>query len=708
MIGQLVDGKYELLELIGEGGMGAVYEARHASTGALVAVKLIHADFLDKDDVMVARFEREARAAALIATKYIVQVTDAGRDDALGQPYMAMELLRGESLLHILHRLGPLSPELVVKIGAQVCLGLEKAHAAGVVHRDIKPANLFLARGTEEGDEIVCKLLDFGVAKLKMEQAASTENVALTRTGSMLGSPLYMSPEQARGLKTIDARADIFSLGVVLYQLLCGRTPNHEVEGLGELIINICSDEARPVRSQAPWVPERIAAAVHGALQIAPKARYQTAGDMLEALRKSIDAAPGEEPFVIRDEMLQSAEIADDDTHQEPENLEATMALDTESPAAAAALPQKPQAPPAIKRTLPLPTHAAPPVGAATPLAALEGGGTLALDAAQLAALEAAPLAGAAGPAAGKPVGRASFPDPEGDDDLAATMALDSSGLVPPAAGGASDQPGDGEAPSSSGAMELPRPAKAYRPTPPAEPNRARKSDKGSNLAIMAGIGLGVAAGGVGLFFLLRGTGPTTTTTSPHTSSAPVARTSASAPRATASDLERRVSSCIAGTVSACEALATGCSTAASDAAQADARALASDALDGACHDGKAAACDALASLCRCSWREACAKDGASPAASGSASATTSGTKVTIVQPVPGMTATVDGLRVDIVEGAITLAGAPGDKRLVALSLQGSSKTWEVTIGKDGTTQPASIGPLPLGTAPAPSIRPTR
>jgi len=285
MIDQVLDGKYQVARLIGEGGMGAVYEATRKEDDERVAVKVINDDAVAKDEVLVTRFEREALAASKILSPHIVEIFDAGHDPQTGHPYMVMEMLDGENALQVLNRLGPLPPQLAIRIGIQTCEGLARAHEAGVVHRDIKPANLFLA---DKGDEVVVKLLDFGVAKFKMDQASESQNQSLTRTGSMLGSPMYMSPEQARGLKTIDHRADIWSLGIVMYQLLLGKIPHEDIDGLGELIITICSEPPSPVDELAPWVPAKLAEVVSGALKLASDQRYQSADEMAEALKSCL------------------------------------------------------------------------------------------------------------------------------------------------------------------------------------------------------------------------------------------------------------------------------------------------------------------------------------------------------------------------------------------------------------------------------------
>ncbi len=279
--GAVIGGKYRIERALGAGAMGAVFTATHVGTGRKVAVKVVTGELARED--LVARFQREARAAGVIETQHITQVMDTGVDDASGLPYLVMELLNGEDLQQLLKRMGPIAPELALRIVAQACLGLQKAHEANVVHRDIKPANLFLAR--RDAGEIIVKLLDFGIAKVVMDHAQETDSASMTRTGSMLGSPLYMSPEQARGVKDIDQRADIWSLGIVLYQALSGKTPYHHITALGELIIAICSVPPRPIQEIAPWVPREVAAIVHWALRIDRNERFQSAQAMFQAVR---------------------------------------------------------------------------------------------------------------------------------------------------------------------------------------------------------------------------------------------------------------------------------------------------------------------------------------------------------------------------------------------------------------------------------------
>jgi len=282
VIDEILNGKYRLVRQMGAGGMGAVYEAQEIPSSRHVAIKVISTGDETRDRALVGRFHREAKATMSIDTDHIVRVFDTGNDAASGQPFMVMEYLVGEDLAQAFKRLGPLPPDTATRIVAHATFGLEKAHAARVVHRDIKPANLFLAE--KEGGGLIVKVLDFGIAKIKMDQANISDSKSLTRTGSMVGSPLYMSPEQARGSKSIDHRADIWSMGVVLYQALSGRTPNQDIEALGELIIAICSELPRPVQELAPWVAPELATIVHRALRFEPADRFQTADEMLAAL----------------------------------------------------------------------------------------------------------------------------------------------------------------------------------------------------------------------------------------------------------------------------------------------------------------------------------------------------------------------------------------------------------------------------------------
>ena len=283
-----IDNKYRLLRELGQGGMGSVYEAEHIGVGRRVAVKLLHKTVVDADPKNLGRLQREARLAGTLESPHIAQVSDVGVDSASGSPYLVLEYLEGMDLDQVLRVRGRLPLSLSLRIAAQTCVGLRRAHEAGIIHRDIKPANLFLSQRDED---IVVKILDFGIAKPAADQLANMEQAALTRTGTLIGSPLYMSPEQARGLKTIDQRADLWSLGVVLFNMLAGQTPNHEVDALGELILVICSTVSPSVRDYEPSVPMNVAEMVQRALAILPEHRFANAAEMYDALIGALDTS---------------------------------------------------------------------------------------------------------------------------------------------------------------------------------------------------------------------------------------------------------------------------------------------------------------------------------------------------------------------------------------------------------------------------------
>ncbi|KYF71953.1 hypothetical protein BE15_27180 [Sorangium cellulosum] len=277
--------------------MGAVYEAEHVDTGERVALKCIDGSLVAPGKNSLVRFQREAKAMSAVDTEHMVRVLDAGTDPERKVPYMVMELLDGEDLQHLLDRVGSLEPDTALRIAAQVCLGLQKAHEARVVHRDIKPANLFLARRGE--GEIVVKILDFGIAKIKPEPSHGGPTTGLTRTGGILGSPLYMSPEQARGISDIDYRTDLWSLGMVLYFALAGKLPHEHISAFGDLIMAICSQAPAPIQALAPWVEPEVAAVVHGALRLDTRERFPTAAAMLDAIRPLLP-----DGFALRDDLL--------------------------------------------------------------------------------------------------------------------------------------------------------------------------------------------------------------------------------------------------------------------------------------------------------------------------------------------------------------------------------------------------------------------
>ena len=278
--------------------MGAVYEARHTGTGRRVAVKVITGD-LGKDPELAARFELEARAAGAIESEHIAQVLDVGRDEERAAPFLVMEYLVGEDLGHVFERLGPLPPDLVLRIGVQACIGLGMAHAQGIVHRDIKPANMFLAE--RDSGELRVKIVDFGIAKvqgggLDIPQTKSP----LTRMGTFLGSPLYMSPEQTRGTAgALDHRTDLWSLGIVLYQALAGRTPFHDITSIGDFVVAVRTTEVPPIRAYAPWTDPAVARAIERCLIIDRDSRYQSAAELRAALEAFLPGSAAIRPEMV-------------------------------------------------------------------------------------------------------------------------------------------------------------------------------------------------------------------------------------------------------------------------------------------------------------------------------------------------------------------------------------------------------------------------
>jgi serine/threonine-protein kinase len=271
--GFIISGKYELIAPLGEGGMGIVWRALHVGLGREVAVKLIHHDVLDANSI--ERFLREARNAAAVRHPNVLDVTDVGRTDR-GEPYLVMELLDGESLGARLSR-GPMSVTEVVSIGAGILRGLAAVHTAGLLHRDLKPDNVFLA---QIAGETVVKLVDFGISKNVEDPAARAK---LTQTGTIVGTPHYMSVEQLCGARDIDARSDLFSVGVILYEALARQLP-HDGDSLTAVIAAKLEREPDALAVLRPDIPSALCAVVDRALARKRERRFTTAGQMRDAL----------------------------------------------------------------------------------------------------------------------------------------------------------------------------------------------------------------------------------------------------------------------------------------------------------------------------------------------------------------------------------------------------------------------------------------
>ena len=218
LIGTVVADKYELLSVLGVGGMSTIYKARHKYMGRLTAVKLLH-PYLTADPSMFQRFQYEAKAASNLNHPNVVGIHDFGITDG-GTAYLVMDYLEGEDLSSILERESLLPEAQAREIFRQACAGLDHAHSKGVIHRDLKPSNLFLC--PEDGGNFLVKLVDFGIAKITDNTSEKSQN--LTRTGEVFGSPLYMSPEQCSG-KPLDPRSDLYSFGCLMYEVLTGRRP---------------------------------------------------------------------------------------------------------------------------------------------------------------------------------------------------------------------------------------------------------------------------------------------------------------------------------------------------------------------------------------------------------------------------------------------------------------------------------------------------
>jgi eukaryotic-like serine/threonine-protein kinase len=277
--GDVIAGKYRVERTLGRGGMGVVLAAEDITLRRKVAVKLILPEAVSRAGA-TERFLREARSAAAIQSEHVARVIDISTLDT-GAPYMVMEYLTGTDLGHVLRERGPLPIEEAVDYVLQACEAIAEAHSLGIIHRDLKPANLFLT-ARADGSSLV-KVLDFGLAKAIRPDAPSAMELSLTATGTTLGSPHYMSPEQVRNLKTIDNRTDIWALGVILYQLVTGRRP-FEDESLGGLFIMIGSESPTPIRSWLMELPPHLETVIMRCLEKDLAVRTQTVAEFARGL----------------------------------------------------------------------------------------------------------------------------------------------------------------------------------------------------------------------------------------------------------------------------------------------------------------------------------------------------------------------------------------------------------------------------------------
>ncbi|MBX3187886.1 MAG: serine/threonine protein kinase [Labilithrix sp.] len=275
-VGQVISSKYKLLRLLGDGGMGSVYEAEHLRLGTHVAIKVLHPD-LARRSGLVERFLQEARVSAQIRSPHVVHVTDV-ESTPDGIAYLVMELLQGEPLSNVERREGTLSVLMACDYTRQILEALEAAHALGVIHRDLKPDNVFV---TFQGGKPVLKLIDFGIAKLKQSADQPTKN--LTVAGMLMGTPEYMAPEQAYAADKVDVRADLYAVGVMMYEMLSGKTPASG-DDPRVVVLKVERGEVIPLVHVAPNVPPEVAGLVHRAMAPRPEMRFASATDMRLAL----------------------------------------------------------------------------------------------------------------------------------------------------------------------------------------------------------------------------------------------------------------------------------------------------------------------------------------------------------------------------------------------------------------------------------------
>lgn len=278
-IGSLIAGKYRVTRQLGTGGMGAVFKAENVAIGRTVAVKLLHPHLAD-DETSLARFQREARAAASVAHRHIVEVLDMGIESP-GNPYLVMEYVRGRGLEDTLKHEGRLDVTQSARIAGDILSALAAVHAQGIVHRDLKPENILLTSRDRRNDFV--KVLDFGVAALVEEVERIHRSRDLTPSGRVMGSPHYTSPEQLRGVTTKDPRVDLWSVGILLYQMLAGVRPFAATK-LDELCHQILEDDPPPLASHGISVGPELEAIVRRALEKNPERRFESALEMHLAL----------------------------------------------------------------------------------------------------------------------------------------------------------------------------------------------------------------------------------------------------------------------------------------------------------------------------------------------------------------------------------------------------------------------------------------
>ncbi len=283
LVGVTLSGRYLVTRKVGQGGMGAVYEATHTLINKRVAVKVLLEKYARRDAI-VARLKQEAQLASSLENEHIITITDFGHTDD-GRTFVVMEFLEGESLAECLARETKLAEQRVLRIATQAASALAAAHAKGIVHRDIKPENLFLLR---RKDQDFVKVVDFGISKSLRSSSEEEEQPRLTQTGMVLGTPLYMSPEQARGDENLDARVDIYAVGVIMYEATTGRVPFAGTNYLS-VISQVLNEDPTPLREIRPEISEEFEAIVMRAMAKDRDQRYASANDMLTDLNALLE-----------------------------------------------------------------------------------------------------------------------------------------------------------------------------------------------------------------------------------------------------------------------------------------------------------------------------------------------------------------------------------------------------------------------------------
>ncbi|HWM84821.1 MAG TPA: serine/threonine-protein kinase [Kofleriaceae bacterium] len=273
LVGTVLEHRYEIIRKIGQGGMGAVYEATHKLIGKRMAVKVLLDKYAQKDPI-VARLEQEARLASQIGHTNIIDITDIGQTED-GRTFVVMEFLEGESLGALIARSGRLDTRRAIGIARQVASALSAAHEKEIVHRDIKPENIFLLR---RGEDDFVKVVDFGISK-SIRPESGDESPRLTQTGMVLGTPLYMSPEQARGDEQLDHRIDVYALGVILYEMVTAEVPFRGTNYLN-ILSQVLSEEATPPSQLNPEVSADLEAVILKTMEKDRDERYQTMDEM--------------------------------------------------------------------------------------------------------------------------------------------------------------------------------------------------------------------------------------------------------------------------------------------------------------------------------------------------------------------------------------------------------------------------------------------